>query len=69
MRIKNYLSRPRAVIMMMAAALPLLLSGCKGRTAENMTPTGDTVEVVINPADTQTSPDTIANNDSIQHEI
>ena len=23
------------------------LSGCKGRTAENMEPTGDTVEVVV----------------------
>ena len=31
----------------------LLLASCKGRTAENMEPTGDTVEVVIiQPSDT-----------------
>lgn len=34
----------------MAVAAPLLISclvSCKGRTMENMEPTGDTVEVVI----------------------
>lgn len=25
----------------------LLLSSCKGRTAENMEPTGDTIEVIV----------------------
>ena len=29
------------------ALLPIALQSCKGRTAENMEPTGDTVEVVI----------------------
>ena len=29
------------------AALPLALQSCKGRTAENMEPSGDTIEVVI----------------------
>lgn len=32
-----------------AVALLLLLTGCKGRTMENMEPTGDTVEVHIVP--------------------
>ncbi|MCH5242185.1 MAG: hypothetical protein J1F67_07145 [Muribaculaceae bacterium] len=27
--------------------LPVVLLSCKGRTAENMEPTGDTIEVVI----------------------
>lgn len=43
----------------MAAAMTLVLlslTGCKGRTMENMTPTGDTVEVV---------PDTIAADDGV----
>lgn len=31
------------------AALPLLVCACKGRTINNMEPTGDTVEVVIIP--------------------
>lgn len=43
----------------MAAAMTLVLislTGCKGRTMENMTPTGDTVEIV---------PDTIAADDGV----
>lgn len=37
-----------------AAALVIAFTGCKGRTMENMQPTGDTVEVVPDtiPADT-----------------
>ena len=34
--------------MTIVAAL-LLLAGCKGRTAENMEPSGDTIEVTIVP--------------------
>lgn len=30
--------------------LSIALSGCKGRTMENMVPTGDTVEVVVDQA-------------------
>lgn len=40
----------RKSIVLMAVAAPVLIScltSCKGRTMENMEPTGDTVEVVI----------------------
>lgn len=40
---KSY-TTPAAVLLL---ALAFSLQACKGRTAENMEPTGDTVEVVI----------------------
>lgn len=48
MKIKT--TSPRPVIVMAGAVLLLSLSGCRQRTADNMEPSGDTVEVVINPA-------------------
>lgn len=44
-----------------AFGIAVLLIGCKGRTAENMVPTGDTVEVVIEQPTTE--------NDSISNSI
>lgn len=38
----------RKTILLVASACILLLGGCKGRTADNMVPNGDTVEVIIN---------------------
>lgn len=37
------------------AAVSLLLPSCKGRTLDNVEPTGETVEVVVNAADTVAS--------------
>lgn len=47
---------------MLLAALPLVASSCKGRTAENMTPDGETVEVNVGEGDTSAEPviDTVA---------
>lgn len=43
------------------------LTGCKGRTADNMIPDGDTIEVVINQQDqiVEQLPDSIVSNDSL----
>lgn len=38
---------PRPAALLTVAALWLMSASCKGRTAENMEPTGDTVEVTI----------------------
>lgn len=48
--------------IMLLAALPLVASSCKGRTAENMTPDGETVEVNVGEGDTSAEPviDTVA---------
>lgn len=55
---------------MAVAVLSLISTGCKGRRASDMVPSGDTVEVVIgNPADVNENPDTIQINDTISHEI
>lgn len=50
------------VAFMAAAAMMLLFASCKGRTVENMEPTGETVEVVISEPTTADSAinDTIA---------
>lgn len=45
MNAKNINLRP--TVLLAGVALLLALSACKGRTTENMEPTGDTVEVVI----------------------
>ena len=37
----------RALLFMGVATFLIVESGCKGRTIENVEPTGDTVEVVI----------------------
>ena len=42
---KNINLRP--TVLLAGVALLLALSACKGRTTENMEPTGDTVEEVI----------------------
>ena len=60
MTIKNNMPR---VAIMAGAAMMLLFGSCKGRTASNMVPTGETVEVVISEpatADSEASNDTIA---------
>lgn len=57
-------------MIMAVAVLSLIFTGCKGRRASDMVPSGDTVEVVIgNPADVNENPDTIQINDTISHEI
>lgn len=43
-----------AAILVATAAVLLLFGACKGRTMQNMEPTGDTVEVEIVPAATDT---------------
>lgn len=53
------------------AAMVLLLAACQGRTADNMVPKGETVEVVVAPpvaANADASDDISNNNDSIQNE-
>lgn len=42
---KNFI---RSMLLLTVSGGALLLPGCKGRTMENMEPTGDTVEVIIN---------------------
>lgn len=41
-------------MMVATVAVSLLFGACKGRTMQNMEPTGDTVEVEIAPAATDT---------------
>lgn len=50
MNISSYYSaKPHIAVALMAVAVLLLsLSACKGRRATDMTPSEDTVEVVIN---------------------
>lgn len=54
----------RTAIILSAATLVLILSACKGRTMENMEPSGETVEVnidtVADVADTPLGLDSIA---------
>lgn len=45
------LNRAVAATFVVATAMLLGMASCKGRTMENMEPTGDTVEVVIHPTD------------------
>ena len=67
---QNILIKPRTVIIMTVAVLSLSLCSCKGRRASDMTPNGDTVEVVVNNASTiEESADSTVFNDTIQHEI
>lgn len=62
--------KPRTAIIMAVAVLSLSLCACKGRRASDMTPGGDTIEVVINNATSSyESADSIEFNDTIQHEI
>lgn len=48
------------IITMTAVGLAAMLNACTGRTADNMVPTGETVEVVI-PAPDVTADSVIAN--------
>lgn len=50
---KSKLTLTAGAAVMTALLAVSVLTGCKGRTMENMTPDGDTVEV---------TPDTISNN-------
>lgn len=43
-----YSKRLLPAALMLAGATAFLFSACKGRTAKDMVPTGDTIEVVIN---------------------
>ena len=65
---KNY-KTPR-LAMTAGAAMMILLASCQGRTAENMVPKGETVEVVVaTPSDKTEASDSISNNnDAIQNE-
>ena len=59
--------RLRLSALLIAGGAALLFYSCKGRTANDMTPTGDTVEVVINSTE-----DSISNpitTDSTENEI
>lgn len=61
---------PRAAVMA-AAAMMLLLASCQGRTTENMVPSGQTVEVVVEQPDTvnaDASDNISTQTDSIQNE-
>lgn len=56
---------------MAAAAMMLLLASCQGRTTENMVPSGQTVEVVVEQPDTvnaDASDNISTQTDSIQNE-
>ena len=44
---KRYRSKVTAATLVATVAVLIGLSGCKGRTMDNMVPTGDTVEVEI----------------------
>lgn len=54
--LKNDIAKSIALFMTICGATALLLS-CEGRKTDNMVPTGDTVEVMIQPLVEQ--PDTI----------
>lgn len=57
-------SYKKAIVAVSAAAVALLfflLPSCKGRTMENMEPTGETVEVVIDSVASVDVTDSIAN--------
>lgn len=41
---RRFINFASVIVMTLISSM---LGSCKGRTAENMTPTGDTVEVVI----------------------
>lgn len=54
MKIVNNVLRLSAAFGLVAVFL--LLSACKGRTADNVEPTGETIEVEVN-VDSSTTPD------------
>lgn len=61
-----YIKRPSSLLTdaMSLFLITVMLTGCKGRTADNMVPTGDTVEVVINTPEAEPSdslPDALMN--------
>ncbi len=59
---------PRVAVMASAATMLMLVS-CQGRTADNMVPKGETVEVAINePTDTGASDNISNQTDSLQNE-
>ncbi len=53
---KRYLNKATAATFVAAVAVLLGLGSCKGRTMENMEPTGETVEVVIGQEDQVVTP-------------
>lgn len=63
MNVRN--SMPRLAVMA-GAAMMLLFGSCKGRTADNMEPTGQTVEVVISEP---TTADSAVNDTIVQIEL
>ncbi|MDE6443157.1 MAG: hypothetical protein K2K64_01860 [Muribaculaceae bacterium] len=70
MRIKSLSNYTRLLpaALMLAGATAFLFSACKGRTAKDVVPTGDTVEVVFG----TTEADSISNQtvtDSLNNEI
>lgn len=66
----KFSQKTQAAILLTATVLSLSFSGCKGRTADNMVPSGDTVEVVISqPSVDDAGMDSITHNDSIKNEI
>ncbi|MCM1369234.1 MAG: hypothetical protein NC204_02560 [Candidatus Amulumruptor caecigallinarius] len=50
--VRNHHKAIAAASVATIALLSMPLASCKGRTMENMEPTGDTVEVVIEKPDT-----------------
>lgn len=57
---KIRLNKANAATAVVAFAMLIGISACKGRTMNNMEPTGETVEVIVNAEDEdQTANDTV----------
>lgn len=66
---KKFSYKAAAATYVAATAMLIGMSACKGRTMDNVEPTGETIEVMIdNPSD-QVSPDSIPmeDEDKINH--
>ena len=58
------MNKAAAATLVVATAMLSGMVSCKGRTMENMEPTGDTVEVVVNTADSVAA-DTVSLSDTL----
>ena len=57
---EKYLNKATATASVVAVAMLLSLGSCKGRTMDNMEPTGETIEVVIGQEDSdETAADSV----------
>ena len=53
---KKYQNKATATAFVVAVAMLISLGSCKGRTMDNMEPTGETIEVVVEQEDAYDAP-------------